>query len=154
MSKLTYSLHVAWLTLAERRRLDAFQARALRKILRIAPSYYSRVSNADVLGQAGGQKASAMLLSKQLHFMGELARREDTDVLKRCVFEPGTLRPRACQGPRKRGRPKDRWTTSLHQEAVRAAGSIDRLMTLWQDTPAAKSAWHTTCNRHVSHTNA
>ena len=90
----------------------------------------------------------------QLHFMGELARRADTDVVKNCVFQPGYLRPRVFQGPRKVGRPKDIWTTKVFREATIAAGSTERLTELWQDTPAAKSAWRVACRLHVSHTNA
>ena len=37
--QLMYGLSSAWLTVAEKRRLDGFQARCLRKVLRIAPAF-------------------------------------------------------------------------------------------------------------------
>ena len=48
VSKLLYGLQVLWLNQASRDKLDAFNARCLRKILGIAHSYYSRVSNQAV----------------------------------------------------------------------------------------------------------
>ena len=43
--KLSCGLSTACLTQTDRRSLDGFHARCLRKLLRIAPSYFSRVSN-------------------------------------------------------------------------------------------------------------
>ena len=48
-SKVLYSLESLWLLKVDRARLDAFQCFCLRRILRIAPSFISRVSNVDVL---------------------------------------------------------------------------------------------------------
>ena len=48
-TKVMYSLESLWLLEGDRARLDAFQCFCLRKIVRIAPSFISRVSNADVL---------------------------------------------------------------------------------------------------------
>ena len=46
LSKLVYGLVTAVLNKLERRRLDGFQARCIRRILKVPPSYYSRISNA------------------------------------------------------------------------------------------------------------
>jgi hypothetical protein len=45
-SRLLYGLSGAWINVAERRRIDGFQSRCLRKILRIPPAYVqgSRIS--------------------------------------------------------------------------------------------------------------
>ena len=43
ISKLLYGLVTAVLNKAERARLDGFQARCFRRILKIPPSYYSRI---------------------------------------------------------------------------------------------------------------
>ena len=48
-SKLLYAVASAWLTKGDRRRLDGFHVRCLRQILKIPPSFVSRVSNAKVL---------------------------------------------------------------------------------------------------------
>jgi hypothetical protein len=65
VSKLTYCLHTAWMKKPEMDRLDAFQARCLRRILGIPHSYVSHVSNATVLHTAGARKMSFTLLQRQ-----------------------------------------------------------------------------------------
>ena len=47
-SKLAYGLSTSIFTAKEIRRLDGFHARCLRKILKIAPSFYSHISNKTV----------------------------------------------------------------------------------------------------------
>ena len=64
-STLLYSLHTSWLHQHELARLNAFQARCLRRILGIKHSYVSRVSNAAVLQRAGRGKLSDLLLQRQ-----------------------------------------------------------------------------------------
>ena len=49
VSKLLYGLVTAVLNKNERRRLDGFQARCFRRILKVPAAYYSRISNARVL---------------------------------------------------------------------------------------------------------
>ena len=143
ISKLTYNLHSLWLNVAETRRLDAFHIQCLRKILHIPHSYYSRVSNSDVLQRASANSLSATLLERQLRYMGELACRPDTNVLKQSVFRiiPGSFEPKVPVGPRRRGRPKMLWSKGVFEHAVLAAGSRDLLKDLWRDDPAAKTAW-------------
>ena len=48
-AKVLYGLNVAWLSKSERARLGGFQARCVRRVLRILASYYSRVSKHTVL---------------------------------------------------------------------------------------------------------
>ena len=74
LSKLLYSLHTAWLKTADLARLDAFQARCLRRILRIPHSYYSRISNATVLERASRNKLSCLLLQRQLALFADITR--------------------------------------------------------------------------------
>ena len=49
VSKLLYGLHTTWLNVTERRRLDGFHTRCLRRILGISAAYYSRVSNTETV---------------------------------------------------------------------------------------------------------
>ena len=49
MSKLLYNLHSLCMNEAEKRKVNAFQARCLRQTLKIPPSFYSRASNQTVL---------------------------------------------------------------------------------------------------------
>ena len=59
---LLYSLSTSWLSTAQQRRLDGFQNRCLRRILKIKPAYFSRVSNKTVLQRASQQAYSNQLL--------------------------------------------------------------------------------------------
>ena len=88
MSKLLYSLHTAWLNTVERRKLDAFHFRCLRRIAGIKPSYVSRVSNESVLQTTKQRRASNTLLQRQMLFMGKVARLPDTDATRQNVFSP------------------------------------------------------------------
>ena len=108
LSKLLYSLHVGVLNTAERRRLDGFQARCLRKILRIAPAYISRTPNTVVLEAARCKPCSDILRARQQAFLEKLRARPDADVCRRMVFHnDGTVR--RFSGTRKVGRPRTTW---------------------------------------------
>ena len=85
-SKLLYCLHTAWLNKAELRRLNAFQAKCVRKILNIPHSFVSRISNKIVLEQSGRQEISSILTYRQLVFFGKIAALPSTDVRRQCVF--------------------------------------------------------------------
>merc|ERR1712224_287870 len=65
-SKLLYGLSSAWLNEAEQRRLNGFQARCLRRIYNIQPSFISRISNVEVLKRAGQVEFTKQLLKQQL----------------------------------------------------------------------------------------
>ena len=60
-SKLMYSLNAAWLNKAERRRLDGFHARRLRKMLHIPPAFLTHISNKEVFQHAGQQPYTVQL---------------------------------------------------------------------------------------------
>ena len=51
-SRFLFSMVSLVLTVAQQRRVNGFQNRCLRKIIGVAPSYVSRVSNAIVLAKA------------------------------------------------------------------------------------------------------
>jgi hypothetical protein len=73
-TKLLFSLSSACLTKAEQRRLDGFQNRCVRQIFGILPSYFSRVSNADVLATAGCRKLTDQVGTRQLFLLGKILR--------------------------------------------------------------------------------
>ena len=112
LSRLLYGLQVIWLGQAARRRLDGFHARCLRTITGTPPSYYSRVSNEDVLAKVGAPKLSALLLERQLGYFGTLARRPTTCQVRRLVFNEDYSRALE-DGTRRRGRPKLQWSNEL-----------------------------------------
>ena len=143
LSKLLYNMHSLCLNTSEARRVDAFHVRCLRKILKIPPSFYSRVSNTTVLEQAGANTASSALLERQLIWMGKLALRNDDDALRQSIFQARADRkaPKLPEGRRRRGRPRKCWAQQVFQHAVKAVGGANMLSNLWQHNPASKRAW-------------
>ena len=69
VSRLLYGLSSAWLNVAEMRRLSGFQCRCLRVILRIAPAYVSRISNAKVLAEACSNSSCFCLEGLHAHLL-------------------------------------------------------------------------------------
>jgi len=124
-SRLLYGLSSAWLNAAERRRLDGFQARCLRKILRIPPPFLSRVSNRTVLQRSEQSPYATQLLRQQLLLFGKVARADDTDVLRKASFFAGSLRPVLDRYVRNVGRPRNEWIKMVLKSAVEMVGSID-----------------------------
>ena len=122
LSRLLYGLHVIWLRQVARRKLDGFHARCVRKILKISPSYYSRISNADVLEQLRAPTLSAMLLDRQLGYFGTLARRPNSCPVRRLVFEDD-LSLKCFAGTRRRGRPKAEWAAELYKHVRQMCGT-------------------------------
>ena len=113
---MLYGLQTIWWKKAARQKLDGFNARCVRKILNIKPSYYSRISNADVLAQMDATKLSSMLLERQLGYFGTLARRPLSCPVWRLVFKED-LSLQALDVPRRRGRPKPEWAHELFKLA-------------------------------------
>ena len=151
VSTLTYGLHTAWLITAERRRLDGFHARCIRKIIGVLPSYYSRISNRAILERARATPLSSILMRRQLQFLAHIAYRTHGDALRDAVFRPGTLHPREFEGARARGRPRQTWTSGVLPEALEAAGgSQEHLSFLLQDTPGCRRAWKNAISKHCN----
>ena len=116
IKRLLYGLSTAWLNAAELRRLNGFHCRCLRRILRIPPSFLSRVSNLNVLKAADETPLGKQLLKSQLLLFGRVARAPDTDPLRRLVFTKGTTQLASNQYVRKVGRPRNEWAAMLQKE--------------------------------------
>ena len=140
-SKLMYGLAVMTLTKVELRRIDGFQCRCLRKILGIAPSYWSRISNLTVLGIAGRQPLSQTLKQERMIYLGSVARRSSTDPVRNFAFENDQLKLKPCSETKRRGRPRKAWMNEVWRDCVSVAGSIESLEHYFQATPAATAAW-------------
>ena len=83
--------------------MDAFQVKCLRRVLKIAPSYYSRATKESVLRRAKATKMSGLILEKQLLLMGKLAIRRNGDILKQSVFDvlASVYKPKRAMGNRR-----------------------------------------------------
>lgn len=145
-SQVMYGLSSAWLTKADQRRLNGFQARCLRVLIRVAPSYVSRISNRIVLERTQQLPFTRQLMKQQLLLFGKVARASDADVLRQLAFIPGTLEPAANRYVRRVGRPKQEWATMLKQEALKFVKSGAELETAVQNA----LAWESAVQRHCA----
>ena len=104
LSRLAYWLSTQWLVSAQRRRLDRFATRCLRRVLGIPPAIISRVSNDAVFACAGLLRFSYQLLKQQLQFFGKVALTKGSP-LRTNIFVDNTLQPQIGRLVRKVGRP-------------------------------------------------
>ena len=118
-SKLLYSLECECLFLADRKRLNGFYCRCFRAIRNIPHSMISHVSNDEVLRCAGARPLCEKLDQRQLQLFARIARLPDNSVVRRVVFEPGTMAPAKSSCTRRRGRPKLTWISVVHALAVK-----------------------------------
>ena len=144
LSKLAYGLMPVCLSKVEQRRLDGFQCRCLRRIVGVAPSFYSRISNATVYQMTRQQPLSQMLQQQRMIYFGHLARRGSDDVVRGLVLEPGSYKLRAVEGPRRQGRPRKAWAKDVMHDCLEAAGSTASLEFHWRAHPQAAAAWRRT----------
>ena len=135
LQRLLYSLETAWLNKSLRNKLDGFYVKCLRQILKISPSHISRVSNHYILQQFNAKPLSKTLLHRQLKLFGKIARMPNEAIVRKVTFESGSLHPIATKNKR-RGRPRNTWTTELHKIAQSFAQASD----LWH-LVQNKQAW-------------
>ena len=121
VQKLLYGLDSAWLSAALLKKLDGFHAKCLRRLLKISPSYISRVSNQYVLNQLNAQPLSKTLLQRQLFLFGHIARLSSDNVVRNSVFVGDTVQLHVDQA-RKQGRPRNTWASELCKIALTFVG--------------------------------
>ena len=126
-TRLTYGLFSEALTAKEKQRIDGFQARSLRRILRIPASYYSRIPNATVLKIAAETTLSSKIEKLQTKYLQKLWARPNDDPVKRCIFEVDGATVRKTAGTRKRGRPRTAWLPGVWQKLQREGWSVQEL---------------------------
>jgi hypothetical protein len=139
------SMSTACLNVSDQRRLDGSQARCLRLIVGVKPSFISRISNKDVLQKAGCKTYGQQLLKAQLQLFGKIARAPDTDVLRRLTFCPSSIRPAMTAYVRKVGRPRHEWATKLLENALLLSGGTDNL----EQQLRNETTWNDFLNRHI-----
>ena len=129
LSRLRYGLATVWLVTAQRRRIDGFVARCLRRIFNIPHSFVSRVSNAAVLEKAGMKLFTEHLLKHQLHLLRKVAITGVGHPMRQDTFADASLTPQIGRYIRRRGRPRQDWTTQLLREGHARFGAT-RFQTL------------------------
>lgn len=118
VAKLTYSLESIWLLSAELLRINAFHVRCLRQILRIAPSYVSRITNSFVLASAGERPLANDIQKAQIKLYRKIASMGADSILRRLVCEPDSNMPKDWLQKKKRGRPKQQWATCVYNMSL------------------------------------
>ena len=113
VSKLTYAVASAWLSRSDLRRMDGFHVSCLRRILRIPPSFISRISNEKVRKTALRPPISASIRSSQLRLFEQVLMCPGKKELKQATFWRDTTTPSTDAYVRKVGRPRDNWTDQM-----------------------------------------
>ena len=99
-----------------RARLDAFHHQCLRKILRIPPSFISRVENSFVLERSGLPLMFEQMLTRQRQVFVKI-RDHGNDLIKHLLFTDSG-QPKIWNARRKRGRPRQRWITEVSRHVI------------------------------------
>ena len=110
--------------MADVRRINGFYCRCLQVIVRIQPSYISRISNIKVLQEAGKQPIAKRLLRERLLLYGRVARAPAGDELRKRTFKHGTLRPLTQKYVRRIGRPRNEWASQIEKHAVLVGAEV------------------------------
>ena len=113
VSRLLYGLSTLWLVTAQRRRIDGFYARCLRRLFAIPPAFISRVSNKAVYAKAGVNPLSEQLLLRQLSLLRKAAKASENDNTRRDVFVGECLESCVGTSVRRIGQSPQNWTTEL-----------------------------------------
>ena len=94
-NKGRWSLYLFPLFPAIRQKIDAAQARYLRRILKLPAAYISRISHQEVRRRCSTYRFSTFIFRAQLRWLGHILRKPATDPLRRILFEPNSpLNPR------------------------------------------------------------
>ena len=126
------------LTVAQQRRVNGFQNRCLRRIVGIAPSCSSRVSNASVLARAGYPSATELLKKRRLQLFGKILRAPEGHPLRVASFIPGTNIPATERFVRRVGRPSKEWIRETILDVISLFGSLHSAVPL----AASKDMWN------------
>ena len=105
----------AWATLADCRRLDVFDMRCQRRLLRVF--WQQHVSNQSIRERTNQPKASSLLRQRRLRWFGHL-HRMPSSLTVRGVFD---FNPNIHVWKIPRGRPKTRWADSIKHH-INSAG--------------------------------
>ena len=120
---VTYALHYSWLTKSMRMKLDSWQARMLRRVLRIKASMISHVSNSEVLARSKCTPLSEQVKSNRFKYFGHVVRRPFEDTICNVVVD-SSYKLRLPAGKRLRKRPLDNWSRKTITEVLESASKL------------------------------
>ena len=107
MSTLLYACEAWTLKKEDKRRLDAFEMRCYRRMLRV--KWTERRTNESIRVQINRMKTiTTRVLERKMSFFGHICRMKDDRLIKMVVFAK-------TEGKRKRGRPTRRWVDDIEE---------------------------------------
>ena len=124
ISVLAYGLSTLPFTTLQRRRMDGFHARCLRRICNFLRAYYSRISNQVVFQNSGVLPFSQQLLQRQFSSFGQVVRSPNGAPLRRNTLGMHDY-PYMAMYVRRRGRPQINWTEELMKQGISRYGSLE-----------------------------
>ena len=127
LMKLQYGLATCCLVKVQRRRLDGFHARCLRRILGIPAAYISRVSNAAVFAEAGAKPITEQLTGRQLMLLRRVGKSPAGSSIRKNTLRGDSATPVVGFYIRRQGRPRYDWTSQALTEAACRCGSWRRM---------------------------
>ena len=149
ISKLLYGLDGTQLNESEKKRLDAFHAKCLRRILKVPHSFYNHVSNSQILQAAHTQPLTSILVRRQLKLFGQIALMPKSHDLRSIVFNCNSF-TKLIADPRRRGRPRNCWLDELHAIAIRVAGSDSELAHIFDQCSSSLNLWLDAIDSYIS----
>ena len=112
-----YALHYSWMTKSMNNKLDSWQVRTVRRLLRIKASMISHVSNAEVLRRAKCTPLSVLVRQERKKYLGHVLRQDYSSTIHNICFD-SSCKVRTPQAKRRRRRPLDNWTRKTVQEVI------------------------------------
>jgi len=150
LSKLQYGLESVWLNQCERKQLDAFHCKCLRRIMKIQHSFFSRISNMQVLAAASEECLSTTMIKQQLKSFGRIATANDTHPLRRLIFDNDHKFRKFSFKPRPVGRPKQCWVDEIYKIALSICGSEDNIAHTFHHGVESLDNWHRLIDQHFA----
>ena len=145
-SRLRYAVASAWLLKSDLRRMNGFQANCLRRILKVPPAFYSRVSNKSVLERSGLELFSASVRKLQLKLLGQVITNPCKSVLKQVAFHGSSLVAETSAYVKRIGRPRQNWTEQLIRLMKEAASTTEA----WTRAVGSLNGWQEVSSRIIS----
>ena len=147
-ASVLWALHLRTFSQRDRSRLDALQARGLRRVFGVSASFVSRVSNNAVRSRGEVERYSIQVFRRQLALLGHIIRLPIRDPMRLVCFQPRTLlEPREPAGyKRKVGHKKYQglWAQDLILFAHKALRVGRRELF---ETAASRASWHALSER-------
>ena len=108
---LMYGWETWKMTEGDAKRIDVFQNRCQRRIMKI--KWQDKISNRELLKRANVERLSEEVRRRRWRFIGHILRKQpDNDCVTTLTWTP--------EGKRKRGRPKTTWRRTVEKERSEA----------------------------------